>query len=163
MKTRIYITASRSHHQPLQWREPHSSVDAPAIPDGRRATAITKVGRDELCLFERLAQPSRGFVCDVMMAGPMEAVPAYPMPFVVFVGNGIVKGICRERPVKPRIENGYLWFTGKNLGGNSNALCIRRIVEGSEPRKLFDSFDHVLGDESPPPGNTRRHERRDGQ
>ena len=66
-----------------------------------------------------------------MMAGPMEAVPAHPMPFVVFVGNGIVKGIWRERLVKPRVENGHLWFTGKNLGGNSNPLGVGPIVEGS--------------------------------
>ena len=131
MQTRIYITAPCTHHQALQWREPHSSVDTPAIPDGRRATAITEVSREELCLFERLTQPSRGLVCDVMMTGSVEAVPAHPKPFVVFVGNGIVKGIWREGLVKPRIENGYLWFTGENLGGNSNALCIRRIVEGS--------------------------------
>ena len=80
-------------------------------------------------MFERLAQPSCGLVCDVMMTGSVEAVPAHPKPFVVFVGNGIVKGIWREALVKPRIENGYLWFTGENLGGNSNALGIRRIVE----------------------------------
>src|SRR6516165_8871168 len=129
MQTRIYITAPCTHHQTLQWREPHSSVNAPAIPDGRRATAITEVSREELCLFERLAQPSRGFVCDVMMAGPMEAVPTHPKPFVVFVGNGIVTGIWSEGLVKPRIENGYLWFTGVYLGGNSNVLGIRRIVE----------------------------------
>jgi hypothetical protein len=61
----------------------------------------------------------------------MEAVPAHPKPFVVFVGNGIVKGIWRERQVKPCIENGHLRFTGKNLAGNSNTLGIRRIVEGS--------------------------------
>src|SRR5260370_36631782 len=97
MQTRIYITAPCAHHQPLQWREPHSGVDAPAAPDSRRATAITEVSRDQLCLFERLPQPSRGFVGDVMMAGPMEAVPAHPIPFVVFVGNGIGKGIWRER------------------------------------------------------------------
>jgi hypothetical protein len=39
-----------------------------------------------------------------------------------------------------------LWSTGKNLDGNSNALGIGPIVEGSQPRKLFDSFDHVIGD-----------------
>jgi hypothetical protein len=66
-----------------------------------------------------------------MMAGPMEAVPAHPMPFVVFVGNGIVKGIRGERLVKPGIKNGHLWFTGKNLGGNSNALGVGPIVERS--------------------------------
>src|SRR6516162_5595139 len=130
MLTRIYITAPCTHHQALQWREPHSSVDAPAIPDGRRATAITEVSREELCLFERLTQPPRGLVGDVMMTGSVEAVPAHPKPFGVFVGNGIVKGIGRERLVKTRIENGYLWFTGENLGGNSNALGIRRIMEG---------------------------------
>ena len=65
-----------------------------------------------------------------MMASPMEAVPAHPMPFVVFVGNGIVKGVRREHPVKARIEKGHLWFTGKNLGGNSNALGVGPIVEG---------------------------------
>ena len=131
MQTRIYITAPRAHHQPFQWREPHRSVDAPSAPDSRRATAITQVSRDELRLFERLTQPSRSFVGDVMMARPMKAVPAHPMPFVVFVGNRIMKGIRRERPVKPRIENGYLWFTGKNPCGNSNALGIGRIAEGS--------------------------------
>src|SRR6478736_560965 len=102
MQTRIYVTAARPHHQPLQWCEPHCRVHATAAPDSRRATAITEVSRDELYLFERFTQPSRSFVGDVMMAGPMEAVPAHPMPFVVFVGNGIVKGVRRERPVKPR-------------------------------------------------------------
>ena len=65
-----------------------------------------------------------------MMAGPMKAVPGHPMSFVVFVGNGIVKGVRREHPAKARIENGHLWFTGKNLGGNSNALGVGPIVEG---------------------------------
>jgi hypothetical protein len=87
-----------------------------------------------------LPKASCSFVGDVMVAGPVEAVPAHPMPFVVFVGNGIVKGVRRERPVKPRIENGRLWLTGKNLGGNSNALGIGPIVEGAEQhfRKELD-------------------------
>ena len=39
MKTRIDITASSAHHQPLQWRQSHRCIHASAVPGRSRAAA----------------------------------------------------------------------------------------------------------------------------
>src|SRR5262245_14078105 len=128
MQTRIEISASRSHDQPLERGQPHGGVDAFAAEHCASAAAIAEVGTYKGTFSRWFSQQSSRSLRHESMARAMEAIATDTMLLIKVVWHCVEVSLLRQSLVKSCIENRHLWQPREETLRGPDAQYVGRIV-----------------------------------
>jgi hypothetical protein len=132
----IDASATRSHHDALERRQSHRSVDALSAFDGGERGTVSKMARDETMLFSlALSQFSRT-ARDKCVRRPVKTVTPNAVVFVVTVRESVHVRFRRHRLMESRIKYTDLRDAGHQLLADFDAGQVSRVVERT-PRIAF--------------------------
>src|SRR5690242_2164415 len=102
------------------------------------------MGRDELGPAERFVEDFGGLKGNKVVACSMKPVFTDPILFVILVWNRVMECIRGKGLMECGVKNCDLWFSGKQLCGNFNALCGCWIVQGRQYTQFLDTPQDFL-------------------
>ncbi len=144
---RIDAAAARAHDQPFEGRESHGRIDGPPAVHGGDAGPVAEMAGDDLQALDRALHELRGASGDIVVGGPVEAVPPDPELLVESVGEAVNERPGRDRLMKRGVENPDLEDPGEQGFAGLDPLQVVRVMQRRELDALPDRGLDLLGDQ----------------
>ena len=145
----VQVAAAGAHHQAGQRGHAHGGVHDLALVHSGNGGTVAQMAGDQLQALNGLFQILGSLVCNILVAGAVEAVTADTVLLIVLVGDGVHISLRGHGAVESGIEDSdHRDIRAKDLAGSLDAEDAGGVVQRSQRAQLADGVDDFVGDQA---------------